>query len=305
MFGLGFGSAAADAEESPPGLTRSHPIPSPEAFALRGTNGYVIGVQTEPAPREGGRDRVLVSMASRSGRVLLTAPAKLEDEGIEANLGSFGAIDVSWKRGGGVGVMRAGCGGRGPRIYVAEGFYMGSVRIVGEAAFTKTEATRIRGRAGWYRFGGCGYFVQEGFPGPGVLLDVSMDQLRQRQGAYRYLSVAQNRLRGEVSFLAGMGEKRGRISISRQAFAFGRARTLSFDRRLETALIDPPLPFEGTATFQRLARREPGSWLGDLVVDFPGRESVPLAGQGFAATFKRGYREAVRGRPLWRSPALR
>ena len=177
---------------------------------------------------------------------------------------------------------------------LAEGAYRGTVQIVGENGFTTATATEAKGQTGWYRFG-CDYTVNEGFPGPGLLLD-AYTRGSQSAGTYRYLSVVQNRLHGEVSFLAGMGEQKGRVSVYFRAYASGQAKTLTFDGHFDNTAITPPPPFAGTGIYERIAKRKPGTWKGDLTVDFPGREDVPFTGEGFAATFKSGFRESEAGR---------
>ncbi len=274
------------------GLSRADPIPGPGAFVIHGSHGYVIGVIADPTSKE-GQDRVLVAIVNDSGNAIYSAPAHLNNGGIRVNLGTLGKINVRWHPNGRVGKLAIRCRGYRSRLYVAEGTYEGSVRIVGEGGFTKATATRIRGRTGWYHLNGCGGTTSEGFPGPGILLEASIFKSRLPKDSYRYLSVVQNRPRGQVSYLAGMGERRGRLSIDRAAYALGRARTLSFDNHLDTGAISPPAPFSGTGTFERLARHRPGRWRGDLAVDFPGRPDVPLAGKDFGATFMHGFREST------------
>ncbi|HET7052668.1 MAG TPA: hypothetical protein VFI09_01975 [Solirubrobacterales bacterium] len=245
----------------------------------------------EPASGK-GQDQVLVTMAGKSGDVFYRAPANLDGEGIRANLGAVGTIDLTWRPSGRVGMARFKCRGYRANLYLAEGFYGGSVHIAGEHDFTEAALTRVKGRTGWYRYTDCGGTTSEGFPGPGVLLEAFTSRSRQRPNAYRYFSVVQNRPGGRVSYMAELGERRGRLSISRLAFALGRARTLSFDRDLDTATVDPPSPFAGSGMFERVIRGRPGRWLGDLVVDFPGRPAVAIAGDGFEATFEHGFRES-------------
>jgi hypothetical protein len=238
-----------------------------------------------------------------SGEALYSAPADLEGEGIRANLGAFGKINVKWHPTGRVGKLAIRCRGYRSHLYVAEGTYQGTVRILGEGGFTRARATRVAGRTGWYHFGSCIGTTREGFPGPGVLLEASIFKSRLPKDSYRYLSVVQNRPHGQVSYLAGAGERRGRLSIDLLAYALGRARTLSFDSRLDTGAIIPPAPFSGTGMFERLERHRPGRWRGDLAVDFPGREDVPLAGKDFGATFIHGFRESTDGRLMLRRSA--
>jgi hypothetical protein len=283
------------AELIPTGFSRADPFPSPGAFVIHGSHGYVIGVIANPASKE-GQDRALVAIVNSSGNAIYNAPANLNGGGIRANLGTLGKINVRWHPNGLVRKLAIRCRGYRSHLYVAEGTYEGKVRIVGEDGFTKATATRIRGRTGWYRLNGCGGTTSEGFPGPGILLEASIFKSRLPKDSYRYVSVVQNRPHGQVSYLAALGEHRGRLSIDRTAYALGRARTLTFDSHLDTGSISPPAPFSGTGMFERLAKHRPGRWRGDLVVDFPGQPDVPLAGKDFGATFMHGFRESTDNR---------
>jgi hypothetical protein len=276
VLGSGPGMATAQgAEALPPGSTRANPLPSPGALVIHGTNGYVIGVATEPAYR-GEPDRVFIQIVNSLGDVTYIAPARLDGEGIHADLGPFGSVNMKWHPNGRVGVLPIRCRYNHSRLYIAEGTYRGSVHIVGEKGFTTATVHRVRGKTGWYSVGGCDLFTSEGFPGAGILLEASIFDSRLRKGAYRYLSVVQNRPHEQVSYSAVMGEKRGRLAIGYRAYALGHPKTLTVDNRLDTGAISPPAPFSGTGTFERIARHRPGRWRGDLTVDFPGRPDVPL-----------------------------
>jgi hypothetical protein len=48
----------------------------------------------------------------------------------------------------------------------------------------------------------------------------------------------------------------------------------------ETAVIQPPFPFTGSATFARTPEST-FTWFGDLAVSFSGIDPLPLAGSGF------------------------
>jgi hypothetical protein len=293
----GFNYSANAAEADSPGASHDNPIPSPSAFAVPASNGYTIGVVAEPAGRRGRPDEIQVSIADDSGYVVYSAPTRLDGENIRADFGTLGTIDMSWHPNGRVGKVPIKCRGYHSTLYVAEGAYRGSLRIDGENGFTTAKVTQAKGRTGWFRFAHpCGFSTSEGYPGPGLLLDAYIRGPQTPGGSYRFLSVVQNRLHGQVSFFAGMGEQKGRISVAFRAYTWARAKALSFDGHFDKTAITPPDPFSGTGTFERVARHRPGKWLGDLTVDFPGREDVPLAGHEFTATFRSGFRETEAGR---------
>jgi hypothetical protein len=59
---------------------------------------------------------------------------------------------------------------------------------------------------------------------------------------------------------------------------------------LRTAVLAPPAPFSGSATFYRFAKAA-NRWTGNLAIDFPGRARVPLVGSRFEATLVHAKRD--------------
>ena len=298
---------AAQAHPTPtyleaPGLTRANPVSSPGAFALSGTHGYVIGVSAEPADHAHPA-RVAIEIVGDEGSASYTAPARLDGGDIHAKFGAFGEVDMRWHPNGRVSKASFDCTTHRAHIYVNEGTYSGHVWIAGENHFTFGTATRISGRTGWYHLGVCTYRVSEGFPGPGILLEGWAFGSHLPKGTYRELSAVQNKPGERVSYSAVMGERRGRLTIFRRAYALGGPKTLVSADHLENGSITPPPPpFSGTGTFERVARRRPGTWRGDLAVDFPGRPGVRLAGENFGAQLKYGFREWGPARQVVSSP---
>ena len=174
-------------------------------------------------------------------------------------------------------------------IWFAGGQYVGTFSFHGEKGFTDVEVGNVDGREGWWRYASCGYSVREGYPGPGFLLEAQRS--RDRSAPYRYLSVVQNRRGGRVSFQAGMGERHGRLWVERSAYVSAGRGSLKVDEQLDRAEVRPPAPFTGLGVFDRIARRGPGTWRGNLTVDFPGRSGVLLAGGRWTASLVRGSRE--------------
>lgn len=91
----------------------TNPVPSPEAFAIRGSHDYVIGVIAKPAFRE-GQDRALVVIAGDSGEALYSAPAGLEGEAIGQTWEPSAKSTSSGTQAGAWGSWRSGAGGIGP-----------------------------------------------------------------------------------------------------------------------------------------------------------------------------------------------
>jgi len=283
-------SAPAAGAATPVGSSSSNPIPSPGAFYVRGSNGYTLSVFADD--RRPARPRVIVSATNRKGRVTVEAPADLGGEGIAADLGRYGRIDMDWQPSGVAEEGKIQCHDfPATPLWFAGGAYVGSFSFHGEEGFTDVEAQSVDGRQGWWRYQGCGFWVSEGYPGPGILLDAERSSKRAR-GAYRYFSVVQNKPGEKVSYGAGIGEPHGRIDVYRAAYVLGGRGSLRVGEGLDKAEVRPPAPFAGRGVFERIQRGRPGRWWGTLEVDFPGRPDVPLAGGGWSASLVHGFRES-------------
>lgn len=290
LVALLFAATADAASESAPGLTRADAIPSPQAFYVYGSHGYVVAVEARRAER-GRPNEVFVRAYNRDGAFYVSAPADLRGEGIHANLGRFGRIDLAWSPTGRAAKALGECDHRRFHLYIDEGSYVGRFSFRGYRGFTRSAVDRISGRRGWPWKVGCGIQVAEGFPGPGVLLEAFRYSAREPKGAYREFSAVQNRPGARVSYSAWTGMRSGRLSLNWEAYASGPGVTLTHDPSLDAVQVSPPPPFSGDAAFERVAMAHPGRWRGSLAVDFPGRPGVPLAGADFGAKALYGYRE--------------
>ncbi|HET7417381.1 MAG TPA: hypothetical protein VFJ61_07155 [Solirubrobacterales bacterium] len=274
------------------GFEPSDPIPSPAAFAVRGTHGYTISVFADLG-RGPQSSRVLVSALGRHGRVSVSARADLTEEGIRADLGRFGRVDMAWVPNGQPEETRTRCRSFPPTaVWFAGGEYVGSFSFHGEKDFTSVEVSAVDGRKGWWRYLQCGYVTNEGYPGSGILLDAERSSQGAKEGSYRFLSIVQNHPGEKVSYYAEIGEKSGPLQVSRAVYGLGGRGTLRVRRQLEKAEVRPPFPFSGRGVFERVKRRGPGTWRGNLSADFPGRTRVLLAGRAWSATLVHGFRES-------------
>lgn len=86
---------------------------------------------------------------------------------------------------------------------------------------------------------------------------------------------------GTVTVSASSSEHRGTVWVIRQVSAVAPLTALAIDPEAETATLDAPAPFTGSATFTAFPGKEAGTWRGDLSVDFPGEPGVRLAGKRF------------------------
>jgi hypothetical protein len=99
------------------------------------------------------------------------------------------------------------------------------------------------------------------------------------------------------------GSKAGRFSVSYSAsiFDFGpnaaeTFRVPNLAEPLNEAILEPPAPFTGAATFH-LDTPKTASWTGDLAVELPGLGTVPLTGQAISAGLCHGRSDCTKTLP--------
>jgi hypothetical protein len=183
------GSAAAGVPGPTPGHSHDHPYSSPGGLVLAGSHGYEIIVAALPAER-GSHAEARMRMVGPTTDIAYTVPANLTGEGIHANFGRFGQVDLRWIPNGGVREVKSHCGGGFGvgRFFFATGFYVGTVDLHGGSGFSQVTAHRIPWRRAWYpRDYQCLIGVSEGMPGPGAILGAGL-----RHGDSIELFVAQN-----------------------------------------------------------------------------------------------------------------
>jgi hypothetical protein len=99
------------------------------------------------------------------------------------------------------------------------------------------------------------------------------------------------------------GSKAGRFSVSYSAsiFDFGPTAAETFQipnlaEPLNEAILEPPAPFSGAATFH-LDTPKTASWTGDLAVELPGLGTVFLTGQAISAGLCHGRSDCTKTLP--------
>ena len=254
-------------------------------FSLRGSNGYGIGVEAS------GRT---VTLTASAGPMAATygVPGRTSARGIEARIGSRGRIEVEFHASGSLTrkVPPHRCTGK-PRV-TRLGTFVGTIRFAGEHRYTKVDAGRARGSVRisprWKckpRHSRGGRTCKPGSEGPqeSIVLDAADAHRRRAFGAFAERSPGEP---GSTLFFASSTERRGRMRVSRFAFASGHERTFIYDVGLVSATVAPPPPFEGSATFQRNPDRST-SWKGSLRVSLPGAPHLALTRPAFDARLLR------------------
>jgi hypothetical protein len=250
------------------------------AFILQGTNGYRISVIAIFQPGYGKSSDIYLGVTGKGRRAVYLVPGVVTDTKIEADLGSLGEIDVTFRPSGKEGVAHPKCAPKRRAVY-KKGTYVGTIEFRGEEGYTQVSANRAR-FVHVLASVGCPYTVtDEVFEAnlPGASL-----WARAKQRGLE-LQANQNRPGKPVRVEASIRERRGPIWIRREVTSTYSADSFHFAPDLRTAVLNPPAPFFGAGFFHRDAKPA-GRWTGDLRVDFPGRSSVFLTGDRFRVSLR-------------------
>jgi hypothetical protein len=265
------------------GETSTHFSPASASFSLRADNGYRISVE---------RTRGHVSLyALHSGKSFFASTsysvrAKASPQRIDARFGRFGRVSVRLK----TERMKKGklepqCKGKPETVRF--GVFVGTIRFRGEGGYTSVDARHAEGRLSTGEKFKCVFpNLRPGFGSAAHASRQVPPSLAVSQGRHRFFNaeVASGKKRSAI-FSAGSFERRGHTSIFRDVFAEAPPASFVFASDLSSATVQPPLPFQGEASFQRESSGP--FWSGSLSVDFPGREDVQLAGPRFIAHLAR------------------
>ncbi|HET8956153.1 MAG TPA: hypothetical protein VFN18_10900 [Solirubrobacterales bacterium] len=251
----------------------------PPSFRLSGSNGYTLDVIGEQA-RSGRPASVTIYTSAKGRGARYSAPAKVTETSMSADLGDLGEIDLNFARSGRA--TEIPCGKK--TIRFDSGKFEGRFAFHGEEGFTSAETTSVPGNIDFLLAGFCTEEVSEGpfkvFPG-GATLAV------RGPGLGPELLVNKPRPGAAATISAWYSENVDGISISRYAYRSMSAGRFRYDARLLSASLRPPPPFSGRARFA-LRKKAGKRWSGDLAVDLPGRAGVPLTGPSLRATLSTG-----------------
>jgi hypothetical protein len=247
------------------------------AFRLKASNGYRVFVLASRPPGK-AKGRLLMIVGSKRGGVLYGTGATVEETGIHADLGELGRIDleyVSLK-----GREKHSCGPDDEGGYVRRGEFRGVFELHGEEGYTEARATRVPAGEGVLLSLLCSKSVAFGDstgPGlPGARLNAT---LRRGKNSALAFEIKKNRPAAPTAFSVSVRERRGKIQIKRVLEGTLGAGAFLYDPRLRLAMVSPPAPFDGSATFRR-GSAPSKRWTGDLTVDLPGRSDTPLVEPG-------------------------
>jgi hypothetical protein len=251
---------------------------------LKGSKGYSISI-------EGDRETVTLTAERKGSSASYTAKGFTSATRIKARLGRLGRVSVRFHSRGRpkrVPLPQDIC--RGEAQTVQSGTWVGRIEFKGEQGYTAAHATRARGAITDTPKVICS--SHEGKEGKlpdfqATILNAASD------GKGIFATSFSSEARPSIAssgFAASLFEMHRRglaifrsISTDAKSDAFAVSEE---DGHISSATIAPPVPFKGTATFQR-TRGSEGTWTGTLAGDFPGRGEVTLAGPKFSAKVSR------------------
>jgi hypothetical protein len=244
----------------------------PGAFRLTASNGYtlyVVGI-----PSWGDSSGVLLIYAFAKGRgVSYKLPAAVTETSIQADLGELGEISVTFHRSNRA--AKVPCGENVIRF--DSGNYEGTIDFHGEEGYAAVEATTAPGNIDFWAAELCDVFFSGGERPQGAALHVRNPALGPE------MTVRKRRPGAAAQIAARISEYSNGISIERFTTSMMPGGDFTYDRRLRTATVRPPVPFAGSARFD-LNKKAGQRWSGNLTVDLPGKSDVPLTGPLLRAT---------------------
>jgi len=248
------------------------------AFRLEGSNGYSIRVNAYSEPGEG--ERIFISAIRRGSAAFYAAPVLMTATTIRADLGSLGKVDLILNPSGRQRTIRLPCS-RGSTFSYEPGTYEGVLEFKGEEGYTTVRVTQVPLRPLIDPSTFCG-----GGAGSGEATGPGIPGARLRGSSYAHgralsFQVNKNRPRAVTVFEASLRERHDGISIQREVQGAAKGGAFRFQPDLATAVLSPPEPFSGSASLSHSPDSVNPIWSGGLVLDFPGRSNVPLAGPTF------------------------
>lgn len=251
---------------------------------MRGTNGYRVNLYAG--------DRHQVTIKVRKAGVVTeyqTRGAAHGKYGAVADFPGFGRVRFHFKGNGRRHRLSPPPWCEGPDGSALEGRILGRIRFDGEEKYTSVSVERAKAEvATWPRMR-CHFLEPDG--------------RRRRQWTATFSAFAETsptieftakrysrRLRPasrQVVFNVFTGAREHGIWIFRSARVVGDNSTFAVPdpkRSPENVILRPPPPFSGTASFQRTPEST-FTWEGDLSVQFPGIDPLPLTGERFAIDY--------------------
>jgi hypothetical protein len=250
---------------------------------LAGSNGYSIHVSVNPR-------RHLILQVSKEGVELeyMTRDVLPDADRVKAKLVGFGTVSVRFHRRGAVRhPSLPGCEGKRPTVQ--PGVVRGTIKFVGEREYTQVKVREAEAAIEEPKSWLCRYAAKFE-PRPGQSDWISKFSTEEEGFYFLARKYRPGVIEGgEVIYLAETGETfkrtagRPPLTIFRDVSVPASASTFR-DAHPERLTLSPPPPFIGTGTLTRTAESV-FAWGGDLAVQFPGIDPIPLAGPGLGSDY--------------------
>lgn len=266
------------------GASRHHyvlPAGRMTRIGLAGSNGYRIRIYAH------GRQNVdLVVTKEGFSTEYLVRDVHVGADRVQANLPGLGSISVRFLQRGPVHRPPAISGCDGPRPTQRRGVVRGTIKFRGERDYTRVAAHQAPAEIEEWARQRCRY----GTPGSRRRRRPSTNEFEayESEGYFSATKYRPGTIEGgRVVFSASTGSRHRSVSISRRVDVVAPASTFQIpepDTYPEHVILSPPAPFTGTGTFARTPESV-FTWEGDLAVQFPGIDPIPLTGEHFNTSY--------------------
>jgi hypothetical protein len=231
--------------------------------------------------------------------VLFEVPGEVSKAGLKVRFGRLGLIDVGFTPTATLDETAPSPGCTGAPRTLREGVFSGKIGFVGERGFIRIEAPQVEGSMSVIAPWQCPKedTLSPFEPVPGFARSSARRADRDRESAslvaftrglhgFFGAGVQHRHSGGRSIFYGAKEEHRERMTITRVTSVSGPASDFDFDPEGGTAILDPPWPLKGHASFK--GDRNGGIWRSTIRVPLLG--SAPLrTGHGFGAALYPEY----------------
>lgn len=246
---------------------------------FKGSNGYRIHIFS--------LDRGTVLLRTQKGGIstdYVVGNAFVGADRMRAKLPGLGSISLRFHPSGAVRHPAAPGNCEGPRETVREGVARGTIRFVGEREYTQAERHEVRAESVEWEKLRCRFRTHK----RGARNWVGRFLASEWEGGPTGFTATKYRpgvvKGGRVVFDARtFPSSKGPLTVYRRATVVAPASTFRVpepDTYPEHVILSPPPPFAGTGTFARTPEST-FTWEGDLSIQFPGIDPIPLTGPSF------------------------
>lgn len=251
---------------------------------LGSSNGYSIHIR---AGDHGLRPGVSLETKKEGvGTEYFVRNGQVSADRVEAKLSGLGSISVRFHQRGPARHPSLSDHCDGPRLTVRQGVVRGTIRFVGEREYTRVEAHSAKAEIEEWRRQRCRLNV----PPRGGRKRPWTSEFQEwgKRGLSTFFTAKKYRpgilKGGRVHFDIWTTATRRNLHITRSAALVAPASTFQIpepDTYPEHVILTPPPPFNGTGTFARTPESV-FTWEGDLSIQFPGIDPIPLTGPSFS-----------------------